>query len=209
MTTMTTPTTLVFARPKRSLLITGITALVLALVPVTVALVVLRDDWLPTVIVEVVAIATCVSLGLRQLTIHTRLTETELSGNGIFSPMVRVDLDDVHEVLVVPIFIGAAPDPVQQLLVRDENGRRLFRLRGNFWEDGLLERIAAAMPVPVQVVAEPIPAKLFFSTYPGSEYWFENKPWLRVAAILGAGLLALGVAAGAMLTLGGEQMFGR
>lgn len=206
---MTTSTTLVFARPKRSLLITATLALVLALVPVSLALIVLGGAWFATVVVEVLAIATCAAIAIRSLTVSTRLTDVELSGNGLFSPMVRVDLDDVHEVLLVPIFIGAAPDPVLQLLVRDATGRRLFRLRGNFWEDGLLERIAAAMPVPVQVVAEPIPAKLFFSTYPDSEYWFENKPWVRVAAILGAGLLALGVAAGAMLTLGGEQMFGR
>jgi hypothetical protein len=202
-TTMTTPTTLVFARPKRSLLFTGITALVLALVPITVAIVVLRNDWMPTVAIEALAVLACVALGIRQLTIHTRLTDRELSGNGIFSPNVRVDLDDVHQVLLVPTFIGAAPDPVLQLLVRDEHGRRLFRLRGNFWEDGLLERIAAALPVPAQTIAEPVTAKAFFETYPGSAYWFENKPWLRIAAILGAGLLALGVAAGAMLTLGG------
>jgi len=207
-TTMTTPTTLVFARPKRSLLITGVVALVAALIPVVVALVVLRGDWLPTVLVGSMAVVACVVLGIRQLTIHVRLTDRELSGNGIFSPMVRVDLDDVHEVLLVPTFVGAAPDPVLQMLVRDATGRRLFRLRGNFWDDGLLEKLAAALPVPVQTVAEPVTSKAFFETYRGSEYWFENKPGLRIAAILGAGLLALAVAAGAMLTLGGERLFG-
>jgi hypothetical protein len=207
-TTMTTPTTLVFARPKRSLLITGVVALVAALIPVVVALVVLRGDWLPTVLVGSIAVVACVVLGFRQLAVHVRVTDAELSGNGIFSPMVRVDLDDVRDVLLVPTFIGAAPEPVLQLLVRDDAGRRLFRLRGNFWDDGLLEEIAAALPVPVHAVAEPITAKSFFANYPGSEYWFENKPGLRIAAILGAGLLALAVAAGAMLTLGGERLFG-
>ncbi|TPW77343.1 hypothetical protein [Schumannella soli] len=203
MTTMTTPTTLVYARLRRSILVGAITALVLALVPVTVALVVLGDGLLPTVLIESAIVIACVVIGLRQLTIHVRLTDRELSGNGIFSPMVRVDLDDVHEVLLVPTFVGSAPEPVLQLLVRDATGRRLFRLRGNFWDDGLLEKLAAALPVPVQTIAEPVTSKSFFETYPGSEYWFENKPWLRVAAILGVGLLVLGVAAGAMLALGG------
>ncbi len=64
---------------------------------------------------------------------HCEVTDTELRGNGIFSPMVHVPLDRIRSVLLVPTYVGQAPEAVTQLLVRDARGRRLFRMRGNFW----------------------------------------------------------------------------
>ncbi len=89
-----------------------------------------------------------------------------------------------------------------QLLVRDDDGKRLFRMRGNFYRDGDLETIAAALPVPAQTTAEPIEITEFFRTYPGSAYWFEHRPILRIVVFAVALVLALAIAAWVMTILG-------
>ena len=78
-------------------------------------------------------------------------------GNGIFSPTVHVPLNKVATVAIVPTYIGQAPEAVTQLLVRDVRGRRLFRMRGNFWHAADLRAVADALPVRATVVEEPMP----------------------------------------------------
>ena len=95
-----------------------------------------------------------------------------------------------------------ANGPNAIVVVRDAEGRRLFRMRGNFYPDGSLERIAAALPVPVEVTPEPISVAEFFRTYPGSAYWFEHRPILRVAVFAFALVAALAIAAWVMTILG-------
>jgi hypothetical protein len=75
-------------------------------------------------------------------------------------------------------------------------------MRGNFYPDGALEQIAAALPVKPEVVSEPISITEFFRAYPGSAYWFEHRPILRIVVFVVALVLALAVAAWVMTILG-------
>lgn len=158
--------------------------------------------------VELVVIATVVVLvvGLllvwRQLSVYSALTDTELMGNGIFSPMVRVKLADIREVQLVPTYLGAAPEPALQLLVSGDHGERLFRMRGNFYHKKELRAFAASLPVPVETTKEPMALQDFFRAYPGSAYWFENRRPLQVAIVAVALLLALAAAVAIMSALG-------
>jgi hypothetical protein len=134
--------------------------------------------------------------------VHSAVSESELFGNGIFTPMVRVPLDRIASVLLVETYVGQAPEAVTQLLVRDAAGRRLFRMRGNFYEDGALQKIAAALPVTPTVVSEPVNLTDFFRSYPGSAYWFEHRPILRIVVFIVALVAALAIAAWVMTILG-------
>lgn len=191
--------TVVRVVPRRSLLVSALASVLALLVPVSALFfwfAVPRGQGgyvtLALAIVAVVAVAVL----LRQLSVDTVVTTTELRGRGIFSPLVRVPLERIASVALVPSYIGQASEPVAQLLVRDAEGRRLFRLRGNFWHPGDLRQVASALPVAATVVAEPMTLREFYAAYPGSAYWFENRPWVAI------GLFAVVMTACAALAIG-------
>jgi hypothetical protein len=91
---------------------------------------------------------------------------------------------------------------VPQLLVRDASGASLYRMRGNFWHPGDLTRVANALPVTPTFVQEPIAIREFYRTYPGSAYWFQNKPALWVVVVVLAVVLGVALTAWVMTILG-------
>ena len=198
-------TTLVTVRPRRSLLRTGFVSVVLAMIPLFGVLYwfsIEHGSWLIVFVVHVIVSVAATGVLLRQTMVHSAVTEIELIGNGIFSPMVRVPLGEIAKVDLVETYVGQAPESVTQLLVRDADGKRLFRMRGSFYHDGDLQRIADALPVKAEHVTEPIGLTEFFRTYPGSAYWFEHRPILRIVVFALALVAALGVAAWVMTILG-------
>jgi hypothetical protein len=206
-----TDQTLVTVRPRRSLITTGFVSVVLAMIPLFGVLYwfsIEHDSWLVVLIVHLILTALFILAAVRQLTVFSAVTETELIGRGIFSPMVRVPLDEIAAVHLVETYVGQAPESVTQLLVTDSDGRRLFRMRGNFYRDGDLELLAAALPVPAQTTTEPMGITEFFRTYPGSAYWFEHRPILRIVVFAVALALALVIAAWVMMVLGMPLGFG-
>jgi hypothetical protein len=198
-------TALVTARPRRTLLRTGFVSIVLAMIPVFGVLYwfsIEHGSWLIVFIVHVFVSLAAVGVMIRQTMVHSAVTETELIGNGIFTPLVRVPLTSVAKVDLVETYVGQAPESVTQLLVRDADGKRLFRMRGSFYHPGALQEIAAALPVKAETTSEPIGITEFFRTYPGSAYWFEHRPILRVAVFAVALAIAVAVAAWVMTILG-------
>ena len=197
--------TRVLVKPRRSLLTTALLSAALAFIPVFGVLywfAIEHNSWQAVAIVNVVVVLIGFALVARQLTVHCEVTETELRGNGIFSPMVHVRLDRIRSVLLVPTYVGQAPDAVTQLLIRDARGRRLFRMRGNFWHQRDLRAVADSLPVQAVVIDEPMPLSEFFRTYPDSAYWFEDKPALKAVLIGVLIAAALAIAVWVMTILG-------
>lgn len=204
-------TTLVTVRPRRSLLRTGFVSVVLAMIPLFGVLYwfsLEHGSWLVVFVVHVIVSLAAIGVLIRQTRVHSAVTDTHLVGNGIFTPLVRVPLDDIARVDLVETYVGQAPEAVTQLLVRDADGVRLFRMRGNFYEDGDLPRIAAALPVKPHVSEEPVNLTEFFRAYPGSAYWFEHRPILRIVVFAVALAAALAIAAWVMSILGMPIGFG-
>ena len=202
---MSTTTTLVTVRPRRSLIRTGFFSIALAMVPVFGALYwfsIEHGTWPVVLVVQVILTVLAFVVFCRQTMVHSAVTDSELIGNGIFTPMVRVPLSHIASVVLIDTYVGTAPEAVTQLLVRDAEGRRLFRMRGNFYEEGALQQIAAALPVPATVISDPVNLTDFFRSYPGSAYWFEHRPILRVAVFAFALVAALAIAAWVMTILG-------
>ena len=190
--------------PRRSLLVTAFASILVVLLPVSALLywfAIPRGQGYYVAIAQAFVVGAALVILLRQLTLDTVVTRSELRGQGIFSPMVRVPRERIANVVIVPTWVGQSPEAVKQLLVRDAEGRRLFRLRGNYWQPGDLQKVADALQVPVTNVAEPMSPKEFYTAYPGSEYWFENKP--AVVALLLALVIAVcvGLAIGVMSLL--------
>jgi len=197
--------TRVLVKPRRSLLTTALLSAALAFIPVFGVLywfAIDHDSWQAVAIVNAIVVLIGLALVARQLTVHAEVTETELLGNGIFTPLVRVRLDRIRSVVLVPTYVGQAPEAVTQLLVRDARGRRLFRMRGNFWHAEDLRAIADSLPVRAVVIEEPMALSDFFRQYPDSAYWFEDKPGLKVVLIGGLIAAALAIAVWVMTILG-------
>lgn len=196
---------IVRVRPKFSLLSNGFSSIMLATAPPfgVAYWFATQHGGVELVLIGGAAILVVGALLLwRQLSLYSAITETELLGNGIFTPLVRVRLADIREVLLVPTYLGAAPDPVLQLLVTDSSGRRVYRSRGNFWHEADLLTLAEALPIPYQLVTEPMTLRDFFRAYPGSAYWFEGRRSATVALIVMLALTVVIVVAALMLALG-------
>jgi len=163
-----------------------------------------RGTWLQVVIPHALVLIGCVLVGVRQLTVFTEVRGGRLRGNGIFSPIEEVEFARIARVDLIETYVGLIPSPVRQLLVRDADGRRLYRMRGNFWRPGDLDAVADALPVTATKVTEPIDLRDFFRAYPGSAYWFENRRAVTVTAVVLGGLLIVGIAVG-MIALVGEH----
>jgi hypothetical protein len=198
-------TTVVTVRPRRSLLRSAFLSILLAMIPVFGVLYwfsIVHSSWLPVLIINLVVIALSGATLLRQLTVYCAVTSTELVGRGIFSPLIRVPLAKIASVHLIETYAGNAPDTVTQLLVCDESGHRLFRMRGNYWHPGDLKAIATALPVHTTTVTDAISMDEFFRTYRGSAYWFEHRPILRIVVFaIGIGV-ALLITAWVMTLLG-------
>jgi hypothetical protein len=191
--------------PRRSLLVTAMVSIVVVLVPVSAVFywfAIPRGLGLWVGVMQAIVVVVSFALLARQLTVDTVVADGELRGRGIFSPMVRVPLDRIASVDVVPVYVGQSPETVPQLLVRDADGHRLFRLRGSFWHAGDLAKVADALPVPARSVTEPMSFPEFFAAYPGSAYWFENRPWLMAGLLAAVIVACVGIVVGVMILLG-------
>ncbi|MEO6116803.1 MAG: hypothetical protein ABIP33_10490 [Pseudolysinimonas sp.] len=175
---------------------TAFVSIVLAMIPVFGVLYwfsLQHDSWWWVFAVHLAITIACLATLARQLTVFVAVTDTELIGRGIFSPMLRVALSSVANVDIVPTYIGQSLDPVLQLLVRDASDAPLFRMRGTYWSTDDLMAVANALPVTPTLVQEPIGIREFYRTYPGSAYWFQNKPalWIVLVAIALVGVVAV------------------
>lgn len=192
-------------RPKHSLLSNAFASIILGTTPLFAVIYWFassRGGLELAILAHTIVVAVGLLLLWRQLSVFCEVTADELIGNGIFTPLVRVKLSDIRRVLLVPTYLGAAPEPVVQLLVTGAEGRRLFRMRGNFWRDADLRALAEALPVPLEEVPEAMSMRDFFRGYPGAAYWFEHRRPLQVAVIAVALLAALAVTVWVMGILG-------
>jgi hypothetical protein len=190
--------------PRRSLLVSALVSSLAVVIPVSTLFfwfAIPRGQAIFVVLAIAILVVAALAILLRQLCVDTVVTATELRGRGIFSPMVRVPLESISSVTLVPSYLGQAAEPVTQLLVRDADGNRLFRLRGNYWHPGDLRKVANALPVATTIITEPMTIREFYAAYPGSAYWFENRPWVTVALFAVVVAACVGIALGVMRLL--------
>ena len=190
--------------PRRSLLVSALVSSLVVVIPLSALFfwfAIPRGQAIFVVLALGILVVVAAAILMRQLCVDTVITATELRGRGIFSPLVRVPLDRIASVALVPSYVGQAAEPVTQLLVRDADGHRLFRLRGNYWHPGDLRKVASALPVATTVIAEPMTLSEFYAAYPGSAYWFENRPWVTVALFAVVVAICVGISLGVMRLL--------
>jgi hypothetical protein len=192
-------------RPRRGLLLNGIFVLVLVPLPIFGTLITLgarTGSWPVAVAGEGLCLVLfAVGLYLFRTTWIT-VADGHVTERGFFHRPVRTPLSEVHSVVLVRTFSASTAETLPQLIVRNEHGGRILRMRGVFWTEGAMRRTAAAIGHPVDEPTDALSVQQFFDHYSGTAYWFENRRSLAVALIVGIVAACVGVVLGLMALLG-------
>ena len=114
------------------------------------------------------------------------VTRTEFVKRGWLPGFVRLRRDEVDSLVLVRTYRDHSTETVTQLLALDDEGRRLFRMRGTYWSESSVDAVVEALGMPTTVVPRPLTRREFFAAYPDSPYWYESRPWIgaTIAGIL-------------------------
>jgi hypothetical protein len=109
----------------------------------------------------------------------------------------RFAAEDVRTVLSDSFAVNANLTN-QQLFVFDPRGRRLLRMRGEYWTPGQMAEVVDALRGKPEIVAEPMTPATMRKRYPGSVLWVEASP-MGVALLITL-VVAIGVVINFWLT---------
>ncbi len=151
-----------------------------------------RGTW-PRVIIAflfVLALYLAGAFLLRHVSI--RLTSGGLIERGFFFHDNRIPAKRIATAYLVDVYRGVSTETNRQLFLLDSTGELLLRMRGEFWTDADLERVATAFDVPIRHLPDPVTAAQLRAESPELLYWFERWPWVGGLCVAGAiSLLAL------------------
>jgi hypothetical protein len=139
---------------------------------------------------------TLVAVGLafiRYRRTYIGVTSESLEERGFFSRLISIPLAGVHAAVLVETYRSSSAETVHQLLLSGVDGQRMLRMRGAFWHEATMRQLVATLGIPVAERNDPMTKAAFFSEYPGSAYWFENRPAIAVLAIVGGLVVILGL----------------
>ena len=196
-------------RPRKSLLTTAWIAGLVGSLPVFAVLyweaIQSGGSFAAVVHAHIVVMIAGMLVYWRQRSVFTGITQGALVGNGIFSPLVRVPLDEIQRVEFVKVESKDPGEPALQFVALDADGRTRFRMRAQYWHLDDLRALADRLGCAGDR-KDPLTTEEFLGAYPGGAYWFEKYPVLRFA--LGAvGVIAAVLGATALVAAAGMQTF--
>ncbi|HXD61385.1 MAG TPA: hypothetical protein VN619_05630 [Lacisediminihabitans sp.] len=199
------PKFLVRVHPRHSLVRNGALSYVLLSLPLFGALYFLgapRGTW-PIALAAHLASILVVSIGyVIYRRIYIGVTPTEIHERGVLGRATITPLSEVTQAILVSTYRSSSTEMTQQLLLCDSNDRRLVRMRGIFWTESAMRAVAAVSGAPLDEDPNPMTSAAFFAHYPGTAYWFENRPVLTVVAVVVALVAVLGLVLGLMAVMG-------
>ncbi|MET3636895.1 hypothetical protein [Curtobacterium oceanosedimentum] len=188
-----TPVYDVVLRPRRSLVRSTVLSVVCSAVPLAVALVwvSLPERWWALVAGLVVALA--VALGV----LFVRLGQAFLGIdadvvvlNAVLSPDRRVARARIDRLVIAPTYATSPDRTARELLAFDADGAHLFRLRGDVWGDGALDRVVEVLGVPVEHERRPVHVREVARRWPTSRTWYERRGGVLLVAVAAACIVA-------------------
>ena len=117
---------------------------------------------------------------------YAAVTRTEFVKRGWLPGFVRLRRDEIDSLVLVRTYRDHSTETSTQLLALDDEGRRLFRMRGTYWSETSVDAVVDALGIPTTVLPRPLTRREFFAAYPDSPYWYESRPWIgaTIAGIL-------------------------
>ncbi|WP_168186205.1 hypothetical protein [Agromyces badenianii] len=99
--------------------------------------------------------------------------------HGFFGGVSTVAARDVAGVLRVQLYRANSLDTTQELFVVERTGRGAFRMRGRFWDEPTMDRVADVLGVEETVGSEPMTLAELREANPRLLYWFERRSLTR------------------------------
>ena len=137
-----------------------------------------RDAW--TIVAWTTAIAAVLVL---TAWIAYRRTQVSVSRYGIvergfFGGRSIVPVRDIAGVLRAQLYRSNSLDTTHELFVVSNTGRGAVRMRGRFWDEAAMNRVAGLLEVEETVRADPVTLAELRTSDPELLYWFERRTLL-------------------------------
>jgi hypothetical protein len=163
-------------RPRLRLFWHGITACAAFLTPVFAVLYVMSvpgGDW-PAVLALHGFVSLLVALAAARFFLTAIWVGPEgISERGYLFPRRNFTRDQVHSIVRARTF-GHGSDIVEQLFVLGADGRRIVRMRGQFWTRADMDTVVDTLGVRVSVIDEIMTLRELAAEHPRLTYWFER-----------------------------------
>jgi hypothetical protein len=98
-----------------------------------------------------------------------------------FGRVRRVRSEDVGSIVLLDLYESNTLETAPLLLVCDQAGRPLLRMRGQFWSQRSMQQVIDAFDCPVTVPPESVSLSDLRRTSPELLYWFERGVRMRRA----------------------------
>lgn len=177
--------------PKRSLIADGALSYLCVTVPVFAAVYLLGGPE-QTLLVLVLQVSTALVYAV-PVVLYSRVSIEIDSESIVERPFLgrrrTSPLTSVAVVAVADTYRESSAEIVSLLFVGDSRGGRLLRMRGTYWDQADIDRVARAIGEERLQIPDPISVAELFERYPGSRYWFESNPavWLGTAGVIAVG----------------------
>jgi hypothetical protein len=191
----------VVLKPRVDLMRTGLLSYLLLSLPLFGALYILsvpNGTWNVTLVFQLVTLLLVGLAFIQYRRTYIGVTAESLEERGFLSRVVSTPLVGVRSAVLVETYRSSSAETVHQLLLSGADGQRMLRMRGTFWHEATMRQLVATLGVPIAERNDPMTKAAFFTEYPGSAYWFENRPAIAVLAVAGGLVVILGLTLGLM-----------
>ncbi|TBN55435.1 hypothetical protein EYE40_14610 [Glaciihabitans arcticus] len=164
--------------PHRSLFRQALIATLAFLLPVTGALywITIPDGpWQVVLATQIIASLLFAIASWSFFAVGVWVSPSGIAERGFFGRRTFYPASDVDSILFVETFHGGG-DIVPQLFVCGLDNTQLVRMRGQFWSEADMRRVAEVLDVPITEVAESLTPSELLQEYRSLLYWFERHP---------------------------------
>ncbi|MGW9631234.1 hypothetical protein ACWGST_11065 [Agromyces sp. NPDC055520] len=138
-----------------------------------------REAW-PVIAATAAAVLTVIAVAwVGYHRANASISRYGIVERGFFGGVSTVAARDVAGVLRVQLYRSNSLDTTQELFVIERTGRGAFRMRGRFWDDATMDRVAEALGVEETIGSEPMTLAELRGSNPRLLYWFERRSLTR------------------------------
>jgi len=152
-------------------------------------------------VAHAVFIAICAFIYVRYRRLSFIIHDDYIIERHLFRLHSRIDIADVAKVVRARTYRPQSIETVKQLLALDQDGQRLFRMRGQFWTTDAIDTVMRASRAPVVFLEIPMSQTEFFEEFPTAPYWFQRRPSVIAGSLLCV-LAGIAIAVGLMNVVG-------
>ncbi len=127
------------------------------------------------------------------------VNHSEIVERGFFGRRHRFPIASIDSIVLAHT-ASSGGEVLQQLFVRNAEGRQLVRMRGQFWSPESFDLVIRTLDVPVVKIEDVTTIRELRDQFPGLLFWFERHP-VRAIIVTAVSTAALGVGVYVFLTL--------